>query len=127
MMPRIAIALALATSTAAAGPTVTVAPDAPFSEHELGEALALRIAEDIAVRVTRDRAGWLVVDVGGRHQLVDPAGDSREAARVVAMVVVALVEQPAPPPLVVHDSPPPPANSQLFAPSPYTVRAVASG
>jgi hypothetical protein len=127
MMLRIVLALSLVASTAAAGPQVSVAPDAPFSAHELGEALALRIADDIAVNVTRDRDGRLVVDVGGRNQLVDPAGDSREVARVVAMVVVALVEQPAPAQLEVHDSPPQPvAKSQPFA-SPYTLRAVASG
>ena len=129
MTLRIAIALVLASITPSqAGPSLTVAHDAPFSAYELAEALALRIADDIAVHVTRDRDGRLVVDVGGRNQVVEPAGDSREVARVVAMVVVALVEPPVPPQLEVHDTPSQPlVTSPAFAASRYMLRAVASG
>jgi hypothetical protein len=130
MTLRIALALVLAASVAEARPSVTVAPDAPFTERELGEALALRIADDVDVQVTRDLDGRLVVAVRGKQQIVDPGGtDPRDAARVVAMVVIALVEEPAPPSL----APPAPSVVPVVAvgtlvprPSPWMLRVVGS-
>jgi hypothetical protein len=105
MLKPLVIVVALGVASAAyAGPSVTVTPDAPFDEHALGEALALRIADDVVVHVSRDADGRLVVDVSGKRQIVDPQSlDPQSAARVVAMVVIALVEEPAP---IVATAPP---------------------
>jgi hypothetical protein len=132
MTLRIALTLMLAASVAHARPSVTVAPDAPFTERELGEALALRVTDDVDVHVTRDRDGRLVVTVSGKQQIVDPAvTDPRDAARVVAMVVIALVEEPAAPPSLAPVAPPsvvPVVAMGTLAPrpSPWMLRVVGS-
>jgi hypothetical protein len=128
MLPKLAIALTLATATAAtAGPTVTVTPDAPFTEQELGEALELRGSADLDVRVSRTSDGRLVVTVGNQQTVIDPRDrDSRAAARVVAMVIVTLANDPRAVPPLDDEEPIPTISSEVRRPSPYAFRVVGS-
>lgn len=126
-MMRTALLLSvLVPGLAAAGPSYSVDPSAPFTAHDLAEAVQLRTDARKDIRVTRVEDG-LLVEVDDTRQVVDVRSDDpHDAARVVALVVVSLVE--APPPPVPPGSAEAPgvlaaAAPQVAAPSPWALRA----
>jgi len=128
-MMRTALLLSiLIPALAAAGPSYTVDPAAPFTAHDLAEAVQLRTEARSDVRVTRVDDG-LLVEVDDTRQVVDVRSDDpHDAARVVALVVVSLVDAPPAPALAPPGSTETPAALTASvapppAPSRWSLRA----
>ncbi len=107
----VAAVLAVA-APAAAEVRITVDPTAPFTEHDLADAVRLRWTElppgDVVVRVGRLGLDQLLVVVGDRTEAVTlPDRDRAEAARVVAVIVTSLAEGDGPPGVFAAPTQPP--------------------
>jgi hypothetical protein len=108
---------------ASADVRVEVDPGAPFTENDLADAVMLRSprggAGEVVIRVAKLGHDRLIVEVGGRTQLIELADRDRVAStRVVALVITSLLDddREKPPAPVVDTTAPAPSPAPGLLP-----------